>query len=73
MNLKEYRIQNSLTAAEMGALVGVAHSTILRWESGRLLPAGDSVNRIVEVTQGQVMPNDLFPTPASVMVNEAAA
>jgi DNA-binding XRE family transcriptional regulator len=60
MTLKEYRIQNDLTAAQMGLLIGVAHSTILRWESGRLSPAGDSISRIVRVTGGAVMPNDLF-------------
>jgi len=64
MGLKEYRLANNLTAAQMGALCGVSHTTILRWEDGSMLPRGEAVKTIVRVTGGQVTANDLFQVAA---------
>lgn len=64
MGLKEYRLANKLSAVEMGRLLGVTHSTVLRWEDGKICPTGDSVAAILRVTKGQVTPNDLFKVAA---------
>lgn len=45
---------------EMGRLIGVSHSTILRLESKKVAPSRAVVEAIVKVTGGEVTPNDLF-------------
>lgn len=60
MGLKDYRKANSLSAAEMGRLLGVTHSTILRWEDGKMSPSAHFIRKINEVTRGAVTANDLF-------------
>lgn len=64
MGLKQYRLGKNLTATQMADLCGVAHTTILRWEDGSMLPRGDAVKTIVRVTGGKVTANDLFGVEA---------
>ena len=62
MKLDHYRQTAGITASEFGRRIGVAHSTVLRWESGAVFPSKEMMNRIVRATGGQVSPNDLlFP------------
>lgn len=62
MDLRTYREKHGLSASEMGRRLGVAHSTVIRLESGELLPAATLLVRIANVTEREVMPNDmLFP------------
>lgn len=60
MKLATYRSENSLTATELGRRIGVAHSTVLRWEAGEMFPSAEMLLRIEKETGGAVTPNDLF-------------
>jgi transcriptional regulator with XRE-family HTH domain len=64
MGLREYRRLKNLSAVEFGRLVGVTHSTVLRWEDGKIFPAAESLQKIQSVTNGAVTPNDLFQVAA---------
>lgn len=37
--LKELREENNLSVSELSKILKVSHSTILRWESGEILPS----------------------------------
>lgn len=37
--LKELREQSGMSLSTLGAKLGVNHSTIVRWESGKMLPS----------------------------------
>lgn len=63
MRMEVYREKHGLSRSEMGRRIGVAHTTIARWECGDMLPDGDMLLRIVEATQGEVSPNDMILPP----------
>lgn len=60
MKLATYRDEKKLTATELGRRLGVAHTTILRWEAGEMFPSAEMLLRIEKETAGKVTPNDLF-------------
>lgn len=37
--LKELRNDKKLSAFELGKILGVSHTTIIRWENGEILPS----------------------------------
>ncbi len=78
MKLSAYRKHEKLTVADLGRQLGVAHSTVIRWESGEIFPTAEMLERIITVTNGKVTPNDLFQPrkpdpPEPVPATEAAA
>jgi transcriptional regulator with XRE-family HTH domain len=60
MKLSAYRDEKKLTATELGRRLGVAHTTVLRWEAGEMFPSAEMLLRIEKETAGKVTPNDLF-------------
>lgn len=55
MKLKAWRKRRDLTLMQMGALVGVHHTTIDKYEGGQT-PRPEHARKIYEVTDGAVTP-----------------
>lgn len=65
MKLKQWLTDNSVTALEMGRRIGLEEpNSIYRWLRGDMKPSDAFMLKIVEVTEGAVMPNDFFNLPA---------
>ena len=74
MKLRDWRKQRHLTMAEAVAILGISQPSISRIERGEQWPDKDTMQQIIDRTDGEVTPNDFFidPTPAP-EENEAAA
>ena len=46
--LKELRNENNITTIKMGEILNVRHSTIVRWESGKITPSIDHLYNIAK-------------------------
>lgn len=46
--LKEIRTENKMTTIELGAILGVSHTTIGRWEKGEILPSIEHLYNIAK-------------------------
>lgn len=60
MTLTEFRAAQGLTRVALAEMLGVAHSTVSRLEARKVEPSASLIRKIQKVTEGQVMPNDLF-------------
>lgn len=61
MKLKEYRIQKGLSTIQLAGMIGVADTTIRRWEKGDRRPIKvKHIDKITEITNGAVQPNDFY-------------
>lgn len=60
MQLNDYLEKNNLTAQDFAPLIGVKWSAVYRYISGTRVPAKHIMQRIFEVTGGQVTPNDIL-------------
>jgi transcriptional regulator with XRE-family HTH domain len=64
MTLDQYLTRNKMTATEMAQTLGRAISTITRIRKGEIKPDFDTIQELVDVTEGLVTPNDFFVMPA---------
>ena len=62
MRLADYVKQSNMSQAEIAALVGVTEAAMSRYMRDRV-PSPDVMQRIIEVTDGAVTPNDFFALP----------
>lgn len=46
--LKELRTEQNLSTIGLGKILGVSHSTIVRWESGAIVPSIDHLYNIAK-------------------------
>jgi post-segregation antitoxin (ccd killing protein) len=61
MTLAEYLEQTGTTLQAFGARMGVSHTTVLRWATGRAVPRGrDRMEALARATQGAVTSADFF-------------
>lgn len=58
MQLGDYLAAERLTLTAFGRRIGVAHSTVHKWATGRLLPAWDKIMAIESATGGAVTAED---------------
>lgn len=58
MKLQEYRKQKDMTLAEVAEKVGVTEVAISRYERGERIPRPAIMQKIEEITDGFVRPND---------------
>ena len=66
MTLAEFMSTNSLSPEEMASRIGdVSASGVKKWVYGERVPRPDQMRRIIDATDGAVMPND-FILPAVV-------
>ena len=71
MRLTDFLSARSLTDSAFASMIDVHHTTVGRWKRGDTRPDWDVLQRIVEVTDGQVTPND-FIDVASAAAPETA-
>lgn len=63
MKLRDYialtgkTLEQVATELDSGATAG----TVSRWQSGKIIPRRDEMNRIKTWSKGAVMPNDFYP------------
>ncbi|MDH3913879.1 MAG: helix-turn-helix transcriptional regulator [Rhodospirillales bacterium] len=67
--LDAWRRAKGLTKEQLGAALGCDGATVSRYISGRRLPAPKIMQRIFEVTAGQVQPNDFYALPPDALVS----
>ena len=66
MLLNDYRLKKGWNYTDLARLVGVKHATIVRrWclphgDKERLIPRQDNMDKIIVLTNGEVMPNDFY-------------
>jgi transcriptional regulator with XRE-family HTH domain len=60
MKLYEWRKKENKTQQEVADALGVFQSVIQKWESGETIPRAESMQKIVEYTNGEVQPNDFY-------------
>lgn len=60
MMLSEWMAANGFTDERLAAELGVVRSTASRIRRGKVIPSRKSIERIVEITAGQVQPNSFF-------------
>tara|TARA_R100000234_G_scaffold71117_1_gene43726 strand:- start:505 stop:726 length:222 start_codon:yes stop_codon:yes gene_type:complete len=66
MHLNDYRLKKGWHYTDLARLVGVKHATIVRrWclpfdDKERLIPRQENMDKIIALTDGEVMPNDFY-------------
>jgi transcriptional regulator with XRE-family HTH domain len=72
MKLSRWRAYRKLTLSEAAALVGVTPVAFGRYERGRV-PDPSRLQKIIEVTEGDVTANDFFEIPSDGSLSRAGA
>ncbi len=72
MKLDQYLTQHDLTDAAFAEKVGRSQSSINRIRRGETRPDWKTMERIVEVTGGDVSPNDFLDSDAPELIGEDA-
>jgi transcriptional regulator with XRE-family HTH domain len=68
MRLSSYLTRSSLSQADFARAIGVGEAAVSKWARGLAMPRPRQMQRIAEVTGGEVGPADwydLAPGPAS--------
>ncbi len=60
MKLKDYMTLRKLTTVQMAAQLGVSHVAVVRYTTGGRVPTPKIMRKIIEVTGGEVRPDDFF-------------
>jgi DNA-binding XRE family transcriptional regulator len=63
MRLDDYLNRKKLTNDDFAALVGVSRQAVYYWRIGHVVPAPKQMQKIMELTEGKVRPNDFFTIP----------
>ena len=69
--LRNWRRQQGLTQAEAAKRFGVARRTWHQWEQGAIIPGPSHMIELVNITGGEVQPNDFYALPALTMAEAA--
>ncbi len=70
MKLSGWRNQERMTQVELAQLIGISVMQLYRIERGINRPSPRVMQRIVEVTDGAVTPNDFYDFPAAAAGDE---
>jgi len=60
MTLEDWLTENAFTYAAFGIMVGTTAPVVWRWAHGQRLPSAKFMTKIVDVTDGEVMPSDFY-------------
>jgi len=60
MDIAAYLKQSKITPSAFSRAIGVSPESVRRYLQDGRVPRADIMARIVETTQGQVLPNDFF-------------
>jgi transcriptional regulator with XRE-family HTH domain len=63
MTLKQYMTTHGISQVEMARMLGVRQPTIHRYREGLQVPGARVMQRLIDVTRGEVAPNDFFRMP----------
>lgn len=63
MNIKAWREREGLSQSACAKRIGVDQGLLSKWERHLVVPGGEWMARIVEVTKGEVQPKDLLQLP----------
>lgn len=63
MKLDDYLRSNRITASEFARRIGASFQAVDRYRKNQRIPCRTLMRRIVEATEGHVMPNDFFDLP----------
>lgn len=73
MKLAEFKKQKNLTDEALAGLIGDCTVSALRkWLAGDRIPRKDQMERIADVTDGSVLPNDFYGIGAASIEGDAA-
>ena len=72
MDLRQYLSEHKLTASEFARTIGVAHSTVLRWADGSLIPTVENAQKIARATESRVGLEDWSPIVPTASAASAA-
>lgn len=61
--LRNWRRLRGLTQAAAAARLGVARRTWHQWEQGAIVPGPGHMIELVQLTGGEVQPNDFYALP----------
>lgn len=61
--IRSYRKKHELSSREAGRLFGCAGSTIDRLEQENRAPSPDLMQRMIDVSGGELLPNDFYKLP----------
>lgn len=56
--LTAYRNEHGLSLEALGAQIGATKSMVWKWEKGETVPRRHFANKLYELTEGKVTPND---------------
>ena len=65
MRLSAYLSTNKLTHAAFAEQAGVTAEAVRLWAHGRAIPTKGPMRKILELTEGEVQPNDFYLEPAA--------
>lgn len=60
MRLNDYINTHDLTRALLAEKLGVSHETVRRYLTGESVPRPRTMQKITDLTEGQVTPNDFY-------------
>lgn len=60
MKLKQFLYENDLTATKFAAQIGRSISSVTRAANGEVMPDRETMELIIQATNGQVQPNDFY-------------
>lgn len=60
MQLKEWIKKSGKTQQDVADVLGVAQGLVSSWCNGERLPRPENMAKIVELTGGEVQPNDFY-------------
>ncbi len=58
--LKQYLKEHGITGAQFAEMLGVGQSAVSMWLTGERFPSRENIQKIVELTNGEVQPNDFY-------------
>ncbi len=65
MKLSSFLTERGWKIADLARRLDVQHETARLWVRGLRVPSGPHMQRLIELTEGQVQPNDFFEIPQS--------
>ena len=60
MKLKDYLKKNKITGKEFARLIDVSEVTVSGYVRGKGIPSNEVFERILDITKGEVTPNDFY-------------
>lgn len=60
MKFDEWLKKEEKTVAEVSRELDLTHCVVLKWANGEQIPREENMLRLVELTHGEVMPNDFY-------------